>query len=160
MLTFVVTPALPTGLRYEPSVADVMGRYPDGGRIVGTPTPQWPYTLTPLDLPDGLTYTPPAATGPTGGMFTGTPTAVHVVTTYTLTATDADGDTATLTFPITVTLACGHLSAPTTPLSTWDTPGAFAAPAGPGPEGLSSADWGTSGSVGGSDSIPLPPGEG
>ena len=60
------------------------------------------YALTPLDLPDGLTYTPPAAADATGGTLTGTPTAVHLATTYTLTATDADGDTATLPVPVEV----------------------------------------------------------
>ena len=60
------------------------------------------YTLTPADVPAGLTYTPPAAAAVTGGTLTGTPTAVRAETTYTLTATDADGDTATLAFTVEV----------------------------------------------------------
>ena len=173
-LTFVVTPALPTGLRYVPPMKDSMtGAYTTGGQIVGTPTaatPQRPYRLTvvdaqgneaavtfalatgaapaapgpadrqpsfgnatvepqrytvgtavtlalpaatngdgrltytlePSELPAGLTYTPPAAGATTGGTLAGTPTAVHPMTTYTLTATDADGDPATLTFTVEV----------------------------------------------------------
>ena len=58
------------------------------------------YALTPT-LPAGLTYTAPADAA-TGGMLSGTPTALQDETTYTLTATDADGDTATLPFPLTV----------------------------------------------------------
>ena len=60
------------------------------------------YTLTPADVPAGLTYTPPAATATTGGTLTGTPEAVHPPTTYTLTATYVDGDTAELAFTVTV----------------------------------------------------------
>ncbi len=158
-LTFVVTPALPAGLRYVPPMK-VGGAYTTGGQIVGTPTaetPQRPYRLTVVDaqgneaavtfalatgaapaapgpadrqprfgnatvepqrytvetavtltLPaatngDGrLTYTPPAAADATGGTLAGTPTAVHPMTTYTLTATDADGDPATLAFTVEV----------------------------------------------------------
>ena len=171
-LTFVVTPALPTGLRYVPPMK-VGGAYPTGGQIVGTPTAATPqrqyrltvvdaqgneaavtfalatgaapaapgpadrqpsfgnatvepqrytvgtavtltlpaatngdgrltYTLEPSELPAGLTYTPPAAGAATGGTLAGTPTAVHPRTTYTLTATDADGDPATLTFTVEV----------------------------------------------------------
>ena len=177
VLTFVVEPALPAGLTYEPPARDTgTGLYPHGGRIVGTPTVRTPqrqyrltvvdaanneaqvtfalatgarpapppapepadrqptfgdatvevqryavgtavmlalpaatggdpplgYTLTPADLPAGLTYTPPAAAAATGGTLAGTPVAVHPATTYTLTATDADGDTATLTFAVEV----------------------------------------------------------
>ncbi len=178
ILTFVVTPALPAGLTYEPPVRQVIegvNTYPHGGRIVGTPTEATPqrgytltvvdgqgnearlpfalatgaaavspdpgladrqptfgdamvevqrytvgtavtlplpaatggdppltYTLTPADVPAGLTYTPPAAAAVTGGTLTGTPTAVRAETTYTLTATDADGDTATLAFTVEV----------------------------------------------------------
>ena len=174
VLTFVVTPALPAGLTYEPPARDAMTNlYPHGGQIVGTPTaatPQRPYRLTVVDaqgneaavtfalatgaasaapgpadrqpsfgnatveaqrytvgtavtltlpaatngdgrltytlepaaLPAGLTYTPPAAGAATGGTLAGTPTAVHPATTYTLTATDADGDPAELTFTVEV----------------------------------------------------------
>ena len=58
------------------------------------------YTLTPV-LPAGLTYTRPADTT-TGGTIAGTPTAAQAETTYTLTATDEDGDTAALAFPVEV----------------------------------------------------------
>ena len=58
------------------------------------------YTLTPAP-PAGLTYTRPADTT-TGGSIAGTPTAAQAETTYTLTATDEDGDTAALAFPIKV----------------------------------------------------------
>ena len=54
------------------------------------------YTLTPA-LPDGLTFNPTSP--PT---ITGTPTAAAAVADYTYTATDADDDTAPLTFSITV----------------------------------------------------------
>ena len=64
--------------------------------------PPLTYTLTPPGLPAGLTYTPPAAAAVTGGTLAGTPEAVHPTTTYTLTATDADGDPATLAFTVTV----------------------------------------------------------
>ncbi len=60
------------------------------------------YTLEPAELPAGLTYTPPAAGDTTGGTLAGTPTAVHPATTYTLTATDADGDPAELAFTVEV----------------------------------------------------------
>ena len=60
------------------------------------------YALTPPDaLPAGLTYTAPVGTT-TAGRIAGTPTAPHPATTYTLTATDRDGDRATLTFIIAV----------------------------------------------------------
>ena len=52
-------------------------------------------------LPAGLTYTAPVGTT-TAGRIAGTPTAPHPATTYTLTATDRDGDRATLTFIIAV----------------------------------------------------------
>ncbi len=58
------------------------------------------YTLTPA-LPAGLTYTRPADTT-TGGTIAGTPTAALAETTYTLTATDVDGDTAALAFSIAI----------------------------------------------------------
>ena len=64
--------------------------------------PPLTYTLTPADVPAGLTYTPPAAAAVTGGTLAGTPEAVQATTTYTLTATDADGDTATLAFTVEV----------------------------------------------------------
>ena len=55
------------------------------------------YTLMPTPaLPVGLTYTEPALTDETGGTIAGTPTAVTEEATYTLTATDADGDQDTL----------------------------------------------------------------
>ena len=58
------------------------------------------YTLTPA-LPAGLTYTRPADTT-TGGTIAGTPTTAQAETTYTLTATDVDGDTAALAFSIAI----------------------------------------------------------
>ena len=59
------------------------------------------YTLEPA-LPAGLTYTPPAAEAKHGGTITGRPTMLTAPQPYTLTATDVDGDTASLTFPIEV----------------------------------------------------------
>ena len=59
------------------------------------------YTLTPA-LPAGLTYTPPTAGAKHGGTITGTPTTRTAEQTYTLTATDMDGDTGSLTFPLEV----------------------------------------------------------
>ena len=53
------------------------------------------YALAP-DLPAGLSFDAATRT------LTGTPAALHDATTYTLTATDSDGDTAALTFSITV----------------------------------------------------------
>ena len=53
------------------------------------------YTLTPA-LPAGLTFTAATRT------LAGTPAAVQAATTYALTATDASGDSATLTFRLTV----------------------------------------------------------
>ena len=58
------------------------------------------YALTPAP-PAGLTYTRPADTT-TGGSIAGTPTAAQAETTYTLTATDEDGDTAALAFSIAI----------------------------------------------------------
>ena len=49
------------------------------------------YALTPTTLPEGLTFTRPTETN--DGTITGTPTELHALTTYTLTATDTDGDT-------------------------------------------------------------------
>ena len=54
-------------------------------------------------LPANLSYVAPGATETGGGAITGTPTAAHSRTTYRLTATDRDGDTATLDFTIEVT---------------------------------------------------------
>ena len=58
------------------------------------------YALTPA-LPPGLRFTAPAD-ATTGGTLSGTPTAPRAVTTYTLTATDADGDAATLPFTLAI----------------------------------------------------------
>ena len=58
------------------------------------------YALAP-DLPEGLGYTDPAD-ATSGGALTGTPTVPAQAADWTLTATDADGDTATLTFTIEV----------------------------------------------------------
>ena len=60
------------------------------------------YTLEPPELPAGLTYTPPAAGAATGGVIAGTPAAETAARAYTLTATDVDGDTATLAFTVEV----------------------------------------------------------
>ena len=54
------------------------------------------------NLPAGLTHTPPAPADHHGGTITGTPQAAQDAATYTLTATDADGDAATLDFTIAV----------------------------------------------------------
>ena len=62
------------------------------------------YALTPA-VPPGLTYTAPPDPTVSGGTLAGTPTEVRAATTYTLTATDADGDTATPAFPLTITPA-------------------------------------------------------
>ncbi len=56
------------------------------------------YTLTP-DLPEGLSFDPPSR------KITGTPTVAQDRREYTYTATDADGDTGSLTFGLTITLA-------------------------------------------------------
>ena len=76
------------------------------------------YALTPA-LPPGLMYTAPAD-ATTGGTLNGTPTAPQAETTYTLTATDADGDTATLAFLLTITdRGRGPLRATLLNLSSW-----------------------------------------
>ena len=76
------------------------------------------YALTPALLP-GLMYTAPAD-ATTGGTLSGTPTAPQAETTYTLTATDADGDTATLAFLPTITdRGRGPLRATLLNLSPW-----------------------------------------
>ena len=60
------------------------------------------YTLMPEEeLPVGLTFTEPADTS-NGGTITGTPTKLQDLTTYTLTATDTDGDKAELPFTLAV----------------------------------------------------------
>ena len=58
------------------------------------------YALAPA-LPDGLEYTAPAD-ATSGGALAGTPAAPAQAAAWTLTATDADGDRATLTFTIEV----------------------------------------------------------
>ena len=58
------------------------------------------YTLP--GLPAGLTYTPPGSTDHHGGTLAGAPQMAQAAATYTLTATDADGDSATLDFTIAV----------------------------------------------------------
>ena len=115
-LTFVVEPAQPVGLRYVPpmKVGEV---YVTGGQVVGPPTAQrryrlpfalrtggdasMRYTLTPA-LPGGLTYTPPTGEERSGGALNGLLTETQEKTPYTLTATDRDGDTASLPFTIEV----------------------------------------------------------
>ena len=57
------------------------------------------YALTP---PAGLTYTPPAEGDDHGGIMAGTPPDPQAKTIYTLTATDEDGDEATLSFFVVV----------------------------------------------------------
>ncbi len=59
------------------------------------------YALTPTTLPEGLTFTRPTETS--DGTITGTPTELHALTTYTLMATDTDGDTTDP--PVSFTLA-------------------------------------------------------
>ena len=77
--------------------------YPQGTAITTLNLPQatggdgtLAYTLTPTP-PAGLTFNATART------LTGTPTAPQAATEYTYTATDADGDTAELTFDIRIT---------------------------------------------------------
>ena len=60
-----------------------------------------PGAATTLTLPAGVSYTAPTGAN-TGGTLSGTPTAVAAQATYTLTATDADDDQATLTFTLEV----------------------------------------------------------
>ena len=54
------------------------------------------------DLPAGLHYTPPEAEDAHGGVLRGTPRDVADMGRYTLTATDADGDSAELSFRLAV----------------------------------------------------------
>ncbi len=72
------------------------------------------YSLTPT-LPTGLTFNPTART------ITGTPTATLGSTTFTYTATDANGDTATLTFDIEVAadLTPAFASSTAIPAQSW-----------------------------------------
>ena len=65
----------------------------DGPLRYAPPTPE---------LPAGLTYTAPADPTVSGGTIAGTPTVEQAATTYTLTATDVDGDAATLEFSLAV----------------------------------------------------------
>ncbi len=60
-----------------------------------------PGAATTLTLPAGVAYTAPTGAN-TGGTISGTPTAVAAQASYTLTATDADDDQATLTFTLEV----------------------------------------------------------
>ena len=60
------------------------------------------YTLEPADLPARLSYVAPPDPTATGGMLAGTPTAETAARAYTLTATDVDGDAATLAFTLDV----------------------------------------------------------
>ena len=71
------------------------------------------YTLDPM-LPAGLTFTGTTRT------LAGTPTANQAKTAYTLTATDADGDSATLTFSLTV-VSVGDRGSQRTPVHDFDT---------------------------------------
>lgn len=71
------------------------------------------YTIAPK-LPDGLTFTAATRT------LAGTPTSTQAATIYTYTASDADGDTAALTFSITIAAAV------TGPWATLGAAGAFA----------------------------------
>ena len=65
--------------------------------------PPFSYALgaTPA-LPASLTYTMPASGDDHGGVIAGTPTMALALTTYTLTATDSNGQTGSLTFTIVV----------------------------------------------------------
>ena len=60
------------------------------------------YTLEPVTLPAGLSYVAPPDPTATGGMIAGTPTAETAARAYALTATDVDGDAATLAFTLDV----------------------------------------------------------
>ena len=59
-------------------------------------------TYAMASLPAGLTYTPPGARDTHGGQIAGTPTTARGETVYRLTATDRDGDAATLNVSIAV----------------------------------------------------------
>ena len=73
-----------------------------GGDGTLTYTLRGPEGRSGLRLPAGIVYRAPSAGAGTGGRLSGTPTEVAAEATYTLTATDADGDTAALTFTIVV----------------------------------------------------------
>ena len=65
------------------------------------------YTLTGpngADPPPGLSYTRPTAEDAHGGTLSGTPTEARPPIPYTLTATDMDGDSATLEFTVAIIL--------------------------------------------------------
>ncbi len=117
ILTFVVEPALPAGLTYEPptrQVTEGVNTYPHGGRIVGTPTeatPQRGYTLTVVDGQGNVARVPfalatdAAAVSPDPGLADRQPTfgdATVEAQRYTVGTTVTDGDgrlTYTLTGP-------------------------------------------------------------
>ena len=102
---YVALPAATGGDRFT-GTGTSRARVTTGGRLT--------YTLTPT-LPSGLTYFAPGetiatgVTAPGGGAIAGTPVTVSPTATYTLTATDYDGDATTLRFPVTVSTG----SAPT-----------------------------------------------
>ncbi len=93
-------------------VADIQPSF--GGATVGNQTYTQGVAITTLNLPEAtggnapLTYSlsPDAPTGltfdATNRTLTGTPSAAQNATDYTYTATDADGDTTSLTFDITI----------------------------------------------------------
>lgn len=91
------------GARVEPQQYDVDVPIPplglpaaedgDGLLRYAPPTPA---------LPTGLTYTEPADPTVSGGTIAGTPTVEQAATTYTLTATDIDGNAAMLPFSLAV----------------------------------------------------------
>lgn len=56
------------------------------------------YAMESMTLPDRLSYTEPPDPMATGRIIAGTPRAETTARAYTLTASDVDGDTATLAF--------------------------------------------------------------
>ena len=78
--------------------APVRRELPGATRGDGSPA----YMLVP-GLPSGLRYTAPGSGETHGGTLSGTPESVTPPLTYTLTASDVDGDEATLSFTIEVT---------------------------------------------------------